>query len=107
VVICPAGGSTVTVEHEAGSVREAGARESHQPCKHSQCEDWPGEHTGYDTRPLLGSSMGRPPITPHPPPRLRNECVGYTYTPVETAEGRTAHSNGWNGVNRMSRKPHV
>lgn len=27
--------------------------------------------------------------------------------PVETAEGRTAHSHGWNGVNGMSRKLHV
>ena len=66
-----------------------------------------GNTLGMIPGPYFGWSMGRLPITPHPPPRLRNECVVYTYIPVETAEGRTAHSNGWTGVNRMSRKPHV
>lgn len=44
VVHCPAGGSTVPLEHETGRVREAGAWGPSEPCEHSQCEDGPGEH---------------------------------------------------------------
>lgn len=44
VARCPAGGSAVPLEHEAGCVCEAGARGPREPCEHSQCEDGSGEH---------------------------------------------------------------
>lgn len=73
VKCCPVGGSTVPLEYEAGCVCEARARESHQPCEHSQCEDRPGEHFGWAAlHDLIKSWLTARNISAWP---TRAECV--------------------------------
>jgi hypothetical protein len=57
-------------------------------------------HPANLTQSPAWSQLLQPSVCTHAPTNAQTHTN--VYTPVEAGEGRTAHNNGWNGVNGMA-----